>query len=75
MNAWSILRMVYGTHTVPISDRHTLMLGNRPKKLCRMSPAVSSIAGRSPQYIIHWKAVKSPKVRLGSSDQSAPYFW
>ena len=51
------------------------MLGNRPKKLCRIRPAVSSMAGRSPQYIIHWKASKSPKTASGSSDQSAPYFW
>ena len=33
--------------------------GNRPKKLCRISPAVISIAGRSPQYMTHWKASKS----------------
>ena len=51
------------------------MFGKRPKKLCRISAAVSSIAGRSPQYIIHWNASKSPKTVSGSSDQSAPYFW
>ena len=51
------------------------MFGNRPKRLWRIVPAVNSIAGRSPQYIIHWKALNWPKVASGSSDQSAPYFW
>ena len=74
-NAWSILRSVYGSHTVPCSDRHTRTFGKRPKRLCRIMPAVSSIAGRSPQYITHWNASKPPKVTSGSSLQSAPYFW
>ena len=47
--AWSILRMVYGTHTVPCSDRQTFMFGNRSKKFCSTKAEVSSIAGRSPQ--------------------------
>ena len=66
---------MYGSHTVPISDGETLMFGYRPKKFCRISAAVSSMAGRSPQYITHWNASKSPNTDDGSSDQSAPYFW
>ena len=34
-NAWSILRKVYGSQTVPHSDRQTLMFGNWPKKFCK----------------------------------------
>src|SRR5262245_13986919 len=47
--AWSILRSVYGSHTVPCSAMQTWMLGKRPKRLCRTMPATVSIAGRSPQ--------------------------
>ena len=31
--------------------------------------------GRSDQYEIHWKALYSEYLALGSSPQSPPYFW
>ena len=40
---------VYGTHTDPCSDSTTFIFGKRVKKLWKMSAAVSSITGRSPQ--------------------------
>ena len=41
------------------------MFGNRPKKLCRIRPAVSSIAGRSPQYMHPLEGVEVAEACLG----------
>ena len=64
-NAWSILRSVYGSQTVPCSDRHTCMFGKRPKKLCRISPRRSPSPDGRPSTCTHWNASKSPKHRVG----------
>ena len=67
---------VYGTHTVPISDRHTLMFGKRPKKLCRISAGGELHARDGRPSTSSTGRRRSRRRRVsGSSDQSAPYFW